>query len=85
MKKNHMSIALASSIVLSIALLSGPQANAGVFSTLKSISHTAIKHVVKVASNPKVQKAAKGFGMAAVGALTAKKAEKKVAAPMSAE
>lgn len=76
MKKNYAKNTLISSIALSIALLSAaPQADAGLWSSFKSAVKKGASAAVKVAKNPTVQKAVIGVGVAAAGALAAKKAK----------
>lgn len=85
MKKNYTKSALVSSLALSIALLAVPQANASVFSHLKSIAHAAAKKAATVASDPTVRKAVLGAGAAVGGAFMAKKATGETETPMAAE
>lgn len=62
MKKKYIKTSLISTLVLSLALLSAPSADASIFSKLKHIAQSAVKTVGKVVTNPNVQKAAIGIG-----------------------
>jgi len=65
--KNYTKSALVSSLVLSIALLSSSQANAGIFSKFKAIAKGAVHVAGKVVTDKGVQQAVLGAGKAAAG------------------
>lgn len=87
MNRNFTKIAFVSSMALSIALLSAPQAEAGIFSKMKEIAKAAATKAITVAKDPNVHKAVLGTGTAVAGALGVKKAVSKPDAttPMTAE
>lgn len=65
MNRNFTKVALA----LSVALLSTPQVNAGVFSKMKEAAQKAAQKASEVAKNKDVQQALKGAGKSIAGAL----------------